>query len=119
MRTVIITAALRGAGMTETIFSCIDPLLPDYLKTNQTSFRRTIERPLQEIPLERFRELEEGDILFIDSTHVVRFDSDVVYEILEIMPLLRPGVIIHVHDIFYPNDYPERWLQNYRFFWSE
>ena len=57
-----------------------------------------------------------GDILFIDSTHVVRFDSDVVYKVLDILPISNPVVIIHVHDIFFPNDYPELWLQQHRFF---
>src|SRR5262249_2682880 len=78
-----------------------------------------IESPLQEVPLSPFQDLEAGDILFIDSTHVVRFDSDVVYEILEILPVLKPGVVIHVHDIFLPNDYPNEWLKESRFFWTE
>lgn len=119
MSTVVITHALQDAGLTETIFTCIEPFLPDYLNKDRCGISEIIERPLQEVPLDKFRELEAGDILFIDSTHVVRFDSDVVYEILDILPTLRPGVIIHVHDIFFPNDYPESWLQQHRFFWAE
>jgi predicted O-methyltransferase YrrM len=119
MSTFVIAAALRDGGMTETIFTCIEPFPPDYLKRNREGISEIIERPLQEVPLPKFRELEAGDILFIDSTHVVRFDSDVVYEILDILPTLKPGVIIHVHDIFFPDDYPESWLQQHRFFWTE
>lgn len=119
MSTHVILAALRDAGMTDTIFTCIEPFLPDYLRKVQKGISEIVELPLQEVQLAKFRELEAGDILFIDSTHVVRFDSDVVYEILEILPILAPGVIVHIHDIFFPNDYPESWLQQYRFFWSE
>jgi hypothetical protein len=48
--------------------------------------------------------------LFIDSTHTVKFRSDVCYEFLEILPVLTPGVWVHVHDIFFPNDYPAEWI---------
>ena len=119
MSTFVITNALHDAGLTETHFTCIEPFLPDYLKRNRQGISEIIERPLQEVPLNKFKELEAGDILFIDSTHVVRFDSDVVYEILEILPILKQGVIVHVHDIFLPDDYPESWLKQSRFFWNE
>lgn len=119
MSTHVILEALRNAEMPETNFTCIEPYLPDYLKNSRKGITEVIERPLQEVPLDKFRELEANDILFIDSTHVVRFDSDVVYEILEILPILKPGVIVHVHDIFFPDDYPKAWLQQFRFFWAE
>ena len=54
--------------------------------------------------------LEPNDILFIDSSHTVKFGSDVCYEILEILPNLNAGVWVHIHDIFLPNDYPSEWL---------
>jgi predicted O-methyltransferase YrrM len=119
MSTHVILAALRDARLTDTIFTCIEPFLPDYLRKIREGISEIVERPLQEVPLNKFRELEAGDILFIDSTHVVRFDSDVVYEILEILPILKQGVIIHIHDIFFPDDYPESWLRQFRFFWAE
>lgn len=117
MSSFAIDAAIRD-GSLETRFSCIEPFLPDYLR-NGAIKAEIIEKPLQDVPLAKFQELESGDILFIDSTHVVRFDSDVIYEILEIMPTLAPGVILHVHDIFLPDDYPEAWLRTFRFFWNE
>ncbi|MGB7442588.1 MAG: class I SAM-dependent methyltransferase [Coleofasciculaceae cyanobacterium] len=66
-----------------------------------------------------FKELEENDILFIDSSHVVRTGGDVVTEYLNILPNLRKGVLVHIHDIFLPYDYPREWIQKYRYFWTE
>ena len=80
---------------------------------------RLVQRPIQEVPLADFVALEESDILFIDSTHVVAIGSDVVYECLEILPRLPPGVLVHFHDIFLPNEYPREWIERDRWFWNE
>src|SRR5207302_8473946 len=63
-------------------------------------------------------ELEDGDILFIDSTHVGKAGSDVNRFFFEILPALERGVVIHFHDIFYPFEYPARWLDEGRA-WNE
>jgi hypothetical protein len=76
------------------------------------------EKKLQEMPVEVFSELRENDILFIDSTHVSKFNSDVNYLIHVILPELANGVYIHFHDIFYPFEYPETWLLEGRA-WNE
>ncbi len=68
---------------------------------------KVIEQEVQQIPLEIFELLEAGDILFIDSSHVVKTGSDVNYILFEILPRLKSGVLIHFHDIFYPFDYPK------------
>jgi hypothetical protein len=73
-----------------------------------------ITKRVEEIELDYFSGLEANDILFIDSSHIVKFGSDVCYEFLEILPTLKPGVWIHVHDIFFPYDYPAEWLINRR-----
>ena len=73
-----------------------------------------IEKPIEEIRIEFFAGLEANDILFIDSSHTVKFGSDVCYEFLEVLPSLNRGVWIHVHDIFFPHDYPAEWLLNRR-----
>ncbi len=78
-----------------------------------------IATPVQQVPLSLFRSLEQGDILFIDSTHVVSMDSDVVFECLRILPELAPGVLVHFHDIFTPLDYPEKFVMTNLCFWSE
>lgn len=70
-----------------------------------------IERGLQEIDLKLFDKLEDGDVLFIDSTHVSKPQSDVNYLFFEILPRLKPGVFIHLHDIFFPFEYPQEWIK--------
>ncbi len=74
---------------------------------------------LQDVSLDTFRTLEPGDILFIDSSHVLRTGSDVQYEFLEVLPRLPAGVLVHVHDIFLPYEYPRRWLVDEHRFWNE
>jgi predicted O-methyltransferase YrrM len=119
MSTLVMQAALKNAHDNSTELRCIEPFLPSYLKVVQDQITEVIEMPLQKVDIELFRRLQAGDILFIDSTHVARFNSDVVYEILEILPILSSGVIVHVHDIFLPDDYPEKWISEDRFFWNE
>ena len=80
---------------------------------------RLIERPAQQIPLEFFDRLGDGDILFLDSSHVVSVGSDVLYEYLEILPRLHPGVVVHVHDVFLPADYPRQFVMHNLCFWAE
>ena len=64
-------------------------------------------------------ELEANDILFIDSSHVVRPQGDVLRIFLQLLPMLRSGVLVHVHDIFTPRDYPREWLVDEVRIWSE
>jgi hypothetical protein len=78
-----------------------------------------IQSRVQEVPLNTFSALEENDILFIDSSHVCRTGSDVNYEILEILPRLNKGVLIHFHDIFLPWEYPHSWVVGDHRFLSE
>lgn len=74
---------------------------------------------LEEIDLSYFDKLDEGDILFIDSTHVSKIGSDVNYLLFEILPRLKKGVYIHFHDIFYPFEYPYEWLKEEGYIWNE
>jgi predicted O-methyltransferase YrrM len=78
-----------------------------------------IAKPVQEVPLSTFEALEEGDVLFLDSSHVAKAGSDVVFEILEVLPRLRPGVVVHVHDIFLPREYDRGWVEGHHRFWNE
>ncbi|WP_211490274.1 class I SAM-dependent methyltransferase [Francisella philomiragia] len=79
---------------------------------------KIIERKLQDVPLDTFKNLKENDILFIDSTHVSKLNSDVNYFIHEIFPALNSGVYIHIHDVFYPFEYPKHWISEGRA-WNE
>ncbi len=78
-----------------------------------------IEKPVQEVPVERFEELQANDILFIDSTHVLKTGSDVHHELFTILPRLASGVLIHFHDIHYPFEYPDDWIFERRYSWNE
>jgi predicted O-methyltransferase YrrM len=80
---------------------------------------RIWECRVQQVPVEAFDRLETGDILFIDSSHVLRTASDVCHELVEILPRLSSGVIVHIHDIFWPFEYPRHWAVNENRSWNE
>jgi predicted O-methyltransferase YrrM len=75
--------------------------------------------PVQEVSLDEFESLCENDILFIDSSHVCKIGSDVQFLFLEVLPRLRPGVVVHIHDIFMPVEYPKQWVLDEHRFWNE
>jgi hypothetical protein len=93
-------------------------ILKQLLTDADKSSVRLIEKNLQDVDLELFEELEAGDFLFIDSSHVSKIDSDVNYIFFGILPALKPGVYIHFHDIFYPFEYPKGWIYEGRA-WNE
>ena len=72
-----------------------------------------IRQPVENVNIDIFNSLKSGDILFIDGTHRLFMNSDVSTIFLDIIPNLRPGVIVHMHDIFLPFDYPSEWIQRY------
>lgn len=98
---------------------CIEPFPREFLREGFPGLRSLIDKKVQDIELEFFSQLESGDILFIDSSHTVKIGSDVNYLFLEVLPRLRPGVIVHVHDIFLPFDYRRDWVLDELRFWSE
>lgn len=95
---------------------------PERLKSllrNDDAERVTIlESKVQEVPIGIFRELGAGDLLFIDSSHVIKCGGDLQFLMFEVLPLLPFGVFVHFHDIFYPFEYPEGWLLQERN-WNE
>ncbi len=96
-----------------------EPYPVDWLRRGFPGLTRLVEKKIQDVPLEEFTRLEAGDILFIDSSHVVKIGSDVQYEFLEILPRLKPGVLIHIHDVFLPAEYPREWIFRKHRFWNE
>jgi hypothetical protein len=100
-------------------FVAIEPFPKSQLLSQCKSLSELIELPVQKVPLERFGELRENDILFIDSSHVSKLGSDVNYELLEVVPRLRGGVLVHVHDVFIPFEYPRKWAVEEGWFWNE
>jgi len=97
----------------------IEPHPAPFLKDGLHCLTQLIEGPVQRVPLDLFRTLGANDILFIDSSHVVSMDSDVLYECLRVLPELAPGVLIHFHDVFTPLDYPEKFVMTNLCFWGE
>lgn len=79
---------------------------------------RLIKEPLHKVDTDFFARLEKGDFLFIDSTHVAKAGSDVCQIFFDILPALKQGVIVHIHDVFYPFEYPEDWVKETRA-WNE
>lgn len=98
--------------------TCIEPFPQPRLTAPMLEIE-LIEKRVESLPIDFFTQLQSNDILFIDSSHAVRFDGDVCREFLEIFPALNLGVWIHVHDIFFPHDYPAEWLIEKRIAFSE
>jgi hypothetical protein len=73
----------------------------------------------QDVPLSTFEALEPGDVLFVDTTHTVKMGSEVNYLILDVLPALRQGVVVHFHDIYLPWEYRRELLEDYGLYWSE
>lgn len=95
---------------------CVEPYeMPWLEKTGVEVLRQRVEDTGPNF----FAELEAGDVLFIDSSHVIRPEGDVLFEYLELLPTLASGVTVHVHDIFSPRNYPAGWLKDEVRFWNE
>ncbi|WP_375000994.1 class I SAM-dependent methyltransferase [Aeromicrobium sp. CTD01-1L150] len=102
--------------------TCIEPYPFDALRG--LSDLELVEAFVQDVPLERFEELEAGDVLFIDSSHALKIDSDVAHLFLEVVPRVKPGVLVHVHDVHFPYNTPypaDTWLFGERWpvYWNE
>lgn len=115
--TRISAAAARANGNTRLV--CIEPYPVKELRLGIPGVAMLREVRVQDVPLEDFAALGDGDILFIDSSHVVNIGSDVNYLMLEVVPRLASGVIVHVHDIFFPLEYKRSWIHEMCHFWSE
>lgn len=102
-----------------TSLTAIDPFVSDSLKKQFPKKIQMIEEPVQSIPISFFENLQENDFLFIDGTHVSKIGSDVNFLILEVLPKLQKGVIIHFHDIALPIDQPKKRIFYTLNFWNE
>jgi predicted O-methyltransferase YrrM len=117
--TAIARRAAREHGL-ELELTCIDPFPTDYLRGEAARGAiDLIAEPVQRVEPARFAALAAGDILFVDSTHTVKPGSDVNFIVLEVLPRLAPGVLVHFHDIMLPFDYGPGILDSDIFFWSE
>lgn len=95
---------------------CIEPYeMPWLEKTGVIVVRKKVE----DVDVSFFHELEEDDILFIDSSHIIRPEGDVLFEYLHLLPSLKKGVIVHIHDVFSPRNYLDEWVKDNVWFWNE
>lgn len=110
-------AAMNGA----TQVTCIEPYPTDAHNSHLRAEEgfRLIEKPVQQVELELFTSLAAGDILFIDSSHVVKPGSDVEFLVFEVLPRIPPGVLVHVHDIFLPRGYTNHYYIEQNRHWNE
>ena len=119
--TLLATAAAetnRSLDSAPCTVTAIEPFPPAFLETRSQNSLKLIRKKLQEVDADLFQRLEKNDILFIDSSHVLREGSDVQLEYLEILPRLNPGVLVHVHDISLPRRYPKIYFDQ-NLFWNE
>ena len=96
-----------------------EPYPNEVLRAGFPGLSQLVTAKIEQIPLSEFSVLQESDILFIDSSHLLKIGSDVHYEFLEIMPRLNRGVVVHIHDIFLPAEYPRDWVMREHLFYNE
>ena len=100
-------------------FTCIEPYPREFLKKKIPGLNNVIVEKVQNLDKSIFTALEAGDILFIDSSHVAKTGSDVNSLFFEILPILKKGVRIHLHDIFLPFEYDKIWVLEENRSWNE
>lgn len=95
---------------------CIEPFEMPWLEEAGV---KTVRALVENVSMSLFESLDSGDLLFIDSSHVIRPQGDVLAEYLRILPRLKVGVYVHIHDVFSPRDYPADWVLGRMWFWNE
>jgi hypothetical protein len=115
----MLTAETNTAFLSSSVeLSCIEPYPKPWLY-GLTGMSRLIESRVQTVPLDIFAQLDRGDFLFIDSSHVSKTGSDVNHLIFNVLPILKAGVLVHFHDIFLPSEYPKKWVVDHGRSWNE
>jgi len=106
----------RIINKVNTKITCVEPYENIWLNSLDIKILR---KKIEDVDKSYYLNLKKGDILFVDTSHIIRPQGDVLKIFFEIIPKLKKGVIIHIHDIFTPKDYPEKWLINEHRFWNE
>ncbi|MEM3434135.1 MAG: class I SAM-dependent methyltransferase [Candidatus Methanomethyliaceae archaeon] len=121
--TLIIAGALemnRKETGFKSEFITFDPYPRTFLLSDIPGLTRLVQRCVEDVAVSEFESLQGGDILFIDSSHIVRIGGDVNYLYLDVLPRLRSGVIVHVHDVYFPYEYPSAlYMGAKKYFWTE
>ena len=98
---------------------CVEPYPSPNLQDGNLAVDRFLKMKVQQVDVKEFTALEENDILFIDTTHVLKSGGDVQFLYCEILPRLASGVLVHVHDISLPRHYPKVYFEESYYFWNE
>ena len=101
---------LNQADGVDTQLTSIEPYPRQYLLDGLEGLSKLIVKKVEDVDNGVFDQLEDGDILFIDSSHVLRIGNDVYLLFLDVLPRLKKGVVVHIHDIFLPYNYPQHWV---------
>jgi predicted O-methyltransferase YrrM len=107
-----------GGELSCTFIEPFTDRLESLLRPGDRERCRVYAAKVQDVDVVVFKSLGAGDILFIDSSHVVKYGSDLEHIFREVLPILAPGVHIHFHDVFYPFEYPVAWIE-LGHFWNE
>lgn len=114
----LITARVNREFLGGTLdFTCVEPFPRDFLAA-VPGISALVEQKVQDVDLDLFCALADGDVLFIDTSHTIKTGGDVPWIFHEILPRLAPGVVVHIHDVFLPREYPELWVSE-GWGWSE
>lgn len=116
MALAAVAANTRNDGAYSCDVVCIEPFEHEWLAQVPV---RLIRQRVEHVDPAVFADLGANDFLFIDSSHVIRPQGDVLFEILDLLPRLQPGVFVHVHDVFSPRDYPKAWVVDEMRLWNE
>lgn len=118
--TLMMLEAVKKNQSEDTSYSCeikcVEPYEMDWLESTGV---KVIRKQVQHLDVSFFNSLGTSDILFIDSSHIIRPDGDVLFEYLEVLPVINSGVIVHIHDIYTPYDYPRENYEKHIVFINE
>lgn len=116
---IIAAACRKNASAGRPVrYVAFDPFPREFIKKGIDGMDSLEGIGATEVRQEEFEALGEGDLLFIDTTHTVKVGGDVNRVLLEVLPTLARGVLVHVHDVFLPYEYPRAFFEN-QCFWQE
>jgi hypothetical protein len=108
-----------GGSIHITMIEPYPEVLESLIQKSDPYWENLLVSDLQDVPTEKFQELQANDILFIDSSHIGKMGSDVNDYLFRILPILNSGVLIHIHDIPYPFEYQSQWIDKENRSWNE
>ena len=118
---LVMAAAVRDNAMdgSECHYVAVEPYPSSLLRPAPEGLDELRPVSARDFPTDELRPLQPGDIVFIDTTHVVKLHSEVNHLLLEVIPRLPRGVLVHIHDIFLPYEYPRDWFLERGYYWNE